>query len=150
MLPTFTPLKAGDVDRAVAMMAKLYVDGGDSFNAVRARESTERLLGEPEFGGVWMIEMNGATAGYLVFVMGYSLEFGGRFGLLDELYLEEEWRGKGIGKQAIEFAAGQCRQRGWRALRLEVGHSNERAKALYAGCGFDLHDRHLMTKWISC
>ena len=87
------------------MMAKLYAQGGGEFSVERARQSTERLLAEPEFGGVWIIEMDGAAAGYVVFVMGYSLEFGGRFGLLDELYLEEDWRGKGLGKHAIEFAA---------------------------------------------
>jgi ribosomal protein S18 acetylase RimI-like enzyme len=54
----------------------------------------------------------------------------------------------GLGKQALEFADAQCRARGWRALRLEVGQKNERAQNLYARSGFHMHDRFLMTKWM--
>jgi ribosomal protein S18 acetylase RimI-like enzyme len=146
--PSFLPLKAEDVDRVVAMMAKLYSQGNDAFDAGRVRRATMALLAEPEFGGVWTIEADGAEAGYLVFVMGYSLEFGGRFGLLDELYIEEACRGRGIGKHAMAFAEKQCQARGWGALRLEVGQHNERAIALYSSAGFDMHDRFLMTKWM--
>ena len=132
----------------VALMAKLYSEGGDAFDADRARHTTAALLAEPDMGGAWTIEVDGTRAGYLVFVLGYSLEFGGRFGLLDELYLNDAWRGQGIGKQALDFAAQQCRARGWQALRLEVGRKNQRAQALYSGAGFHLQDRFLMTKWV--
>jgi GNAT superfamily N-acetyltransferase len=144
----FLPLTAGDIDRVLAMMAKLYAQGGSAFDAVRARRATERLVAEPEFGSVWTIACEGAPVGYLVLLLGYSLEFGGRFGLLDELFIEEEWRGKGMGTQALAFAGDQCRARGWDALRLEVGQGNPRAIALYRRAGFELHDRYLMTKWI--
>lgn len=136
------------MDAVVDMMAKLYAEGHDPFDAARARSATEKLLAEPEFGGVWTIDMGGAPAGYLVFVMGYSLEFGGRFGLLDELYINQAWRGKGIGKQAVAFAGQQCQTRGWQALRLEVGQENQPAMDLYRRSGFGLHDRFLMTKWV--
>lgn len=108
------------------------------------------MLTEPEFGGVWMIELNGAIAGYLVVLLGYSLEFGGRFGLLDELFVAEGYRGTGLGSEALAFAERQCRSRGWHALRLEVGQENRRAISLYRRSGFEMHDRFLMTKWMRC
>jgi GNAT superfamily N-acetyltransferase len=139
-----------DRDRVVAMMAQLYAHGDSAFDLARARQATEALLREPEFGGVWMIEVDGSLAGYIVVLLGYSLEFGGRFGLLDELYVAESHRGRGLGASAIEFAGEQCRARGWQALRLEVGQENLRGQALYRRAGFYMHDRFLMTKWISC
>jgi GNAT superfamily N-acetyltransferase len=144
----FLPLSPGDVDRVVAMMAQLYAQGGDPFDAARARRATETLLTEPEFGGVWLIDLDGALAGYLVVVLGYSLEFGGRFGLLDELFVAESHRSRGLGAEALAFAVEQCRTRGWQALRLEVGQKNHRAIALYSRSGFRMHDRYLMTKWV--
>jgi len=129
------------------MMAQLYARNSD-FDADRARRATETLLEEPEFGGVWMIERDGTLAGYMVLLLGYSLEFGGRFGLLDELYVAEACRGNGIGAEALAFADTHCRARGWQALRLEVGQENQRALALYRWAGFQVHDRFLMTKWI--
>jgi GNAT superfamily N-acetyltransferase len=141
-------MTSGDLDCVVAMMAQLYAQSSAAFDVDRARQATETLLKEPDFGGVWTIGNHGTTVGYLVLVLGYSLEFGGRFGLLDELFVEERWRGSGIGTQALAFADQQCRARGWHALRLEVGHGNLRAIALYRWSGFQMHDRYLMTKWM--
>jgi GNAT superfamily N-acetyltransferase len=134
------------------MMAQLYAQGGAPFDAARARRATETLLTEPEFGGAWTISLDGALddalAGYLVVLLGYSLEFGGRFGLLDELFVAESHRRRGLGIEALEFAGRECRARGWQALRLEVGQKNDRAISLYRRSGFQMHDRFLMTKWI--
>ena len=132
------------------MMAQLYAHGEPAFDPERARRATQALIGEPEFGGVWLIDVGGATAGYIVIVLGYSLEFGGRFGLLDELFVEERYRGQGIGAAALAFADDYCRFRGWHALRLEVSQDNLRGQALYARSGFYMHDRFLMSKRISC
>ena len=130
------------------MMSQLYAQGSSPFDAGRARRATEKLLSEPEFGGVWLIDMDGRLAGYLVVLLGYSLEFGGRFGLLDELFVVEGCRGSGLGTEALAFADQQCRERGWQALRLEVAQENRRAISLYRRAGFQTHDRFPMTKWM--
>jgi GNAT superfamily N-acetyltransferase len=144
----FLPVIPDDVDRVVAMMAQLYSHGDSSFDPARARRATGKLLTEPEFGGIWMIDAEGTLAGYIVLLLGYSLEFGGRFGLLDELFVADGHRGSGLGAAALAFADQQCRARGWMALRLEVGQENQRATSLYRRSGFQMHDRFLMTKWM--
>jgi GNAT superfamily N-acetyltransferase len=143
----FLPVTAANIDRVVPMMAQLYVNGDSPFDAARARRATATLLTEPEFGGAWMIDVGGTLAGYLVVLLGYSLEFGGRFGLLDELFVAESHRGCGLGAEALAFADRECRARGWQALRLEVGQENHRAMSLYRRSGFQMHNRFLMTKW---
>jgi len=144
----FVPLHVTQLDSVLLMMAELYSQGVGPFDPARARRAMEQLFAEPEFGGVWIIRAEGQTAGYLVLVLGYSLEFGGRFGLLDELFVGERWRGMGLGGQALRFAAGLCRARQWNALRLEVARGNSRAAALYAAAGFASHNRDLMTWWM--
>jgi GNAT superfamily N-acetyltransferase len=145
---TFLPVMTADLDRVVEMMAQLYGQGNARFDPGRARRATEGLLAEPEFGGAWTMAVDGRLAGYIVVLLGYSLEFGGRYGLLDELFVVEDCRGKGIGSEALAFAGELCRARGWQALRLEVGRENHRAMALYSRSGFEIHDRFLMTKWM--
>ena len=141
-------LTANDMEPVLGMMAQLYVEGHSPFDPARARHATEKLITEPEFGGIWTIQMDGALAGYIVVVLGYSLEFGGRFGLLDELFIDAALRGKGLGRAALDFAAQQCRERGWQALRLEVEQDNQPAIALYMRSGFAAHARFPMTSWI--
>jgi len=148
MKAEFNALTAGTLERAIAMMGSLYSGAGAIHHRERARRAAEGLMANPELGGVWLIEVDGATAGYVCLTFCYSLEFDGRFALLDELYLEEAWRGKGIGAKAIAFAVEWSRARGIAAIRLEVAHTNSRAIELYRRQGFQAHDRNLMTKWL--
>jgi ribosomal protein S18 acetylase RimI-like enzyme len=168
MKAEFNALTAGTMERALRMMGCLYSEAGAAHHRERARRAAEGLMANPELGGVWLIHVsdervsderangerangeraNGEPVGYLCVTLCYSLEFDGRFALLDELYLEEASRGKGIGAQAIAFAAEFGRARGLTAIRLEVAHTNSHAVELYRREGFKAHDRHLMTKWL--
>jgi GNAT superfamily N-acetyltransferase len=153
MKADFIPLTAGAMDRALGMMDRLYSDAGDAHDRDRARRAALVLMENPDLGGIWLIgapaiEPEAETAGYICITLGYSLEFDGRFALLDELYVEAAWRGRGIGAQAIAFAEEWSRARGLAAIRLEVARGNVRAMELYQRHGFAAHDRHLMTKWL--
>jgi GNAT superfamily N-acetyltransferase len=148
MRAEFRPAETPDLDRILPMMSRLYGQDGLPFDAARSRATAEWLLAHPDSGGIWTIEVEGAAAGYLVMTVCASLEFHGPFALLDELYLEEPCRGRGLGAQAIEFAAQWAQARGMAAVRLETAHDNLRAQSLYRKCGFILHDRFLMTKWL--
>src|SRR5690348_1265035 len=95
---------------------------------------------------MWLIEDEHQAVGYLVLTVCFSLEFAGRFCLVDELFVSEESRGRGLGTQALEFATSWCRSQGMQALRLEVWTGNSGAIRLYERAGFALEERHLMTK----
>ena len=129
-------------------MQQLYQQDSLGYDEHRARLAIDGLFAEPSHGGIWLIHADAAPVGYLVLTIGYSLEFHGRYALLDEFFVDRAWRGQGIGTRALAFAEEWCRSRGLRALRLEVGHDNRRALGLYQRTGFELHDRHLMTKWL--
>jgi diamine N-acetyltransferase len=148
MKPEFNALTADAMDQALDMMGRLYSEGGSTHHRERARRAAEGLMLNPQLGGIWLIDLDGETAGYLCVTVCYSLEFAGRFALVDELYLKEAWRGKGMGAQAIAFAEDWSRARGLAAIRLEVAHANLRALELYRRVGFTAHERHLMTKWL--
>ncbi len=136
------------MERALDMMGRLYSEAGATHHRERARRAAEGLMANPATGRRLADRVEGEAAGYLCVTLCYSLEFDGRFALLDELYLEEAWRGQGIGAQAIAFAAEWSRARGLAAIRLEVAQANWRALELYRRQGFQAHERHLMTKWL--
>jgi len=136
---------SGDLDVVQSMVAKLYVLDTE-FDQKRHRRAMEELLAHQEHGGTWLIEADGVPAGYVVITVCYSLEFGGRFALLDELFVEEQWRGRGLGCQALAFMEAWCVGQGIGAMRLEVWRQNPRALALYQRVGFQVQDRHFMTK----
>ena len=105
------------------------------------------LAGDPTIC-IWMIEMEGACVGYLALTIGFSIEAGGRDAFVDELLVEEGWRGRGIGTRAIEFALQECARLGVCRLNLEVERGNPDARRLYLRAGFVDHERHLMSRWV--
>lgn len=141
---TFTPLTTAGIDRVLHYMTQLYEAGG--YDEDRQRRAIESLLEAPEHGGTWLIQADGRPAGYLVLTVCHSLEFHGRYALVDELFVDAQYRGAGIGTQALAFAEAWARGRGFRTMRLEVGHSNPGALRLYRRYGFDAPDRHLLSK----
>ncbi len=145
---TFRSIDRGDIDALLVLMREYYQYDGLDFREIRARSAVQALLADPSAGGIWLIEQSGESVGYCVLGTAFSLEFHGRTAFLDELYVREEWRGKGIGAQALRFIERECRMRGLHALRLEVERANRRARQVYQHAGFSPHDRDIMTKWL--
>ena len=98
---------------------------------------------------VHLVSSRNEVIGYIVLTFGFSLEFHGRDAFLDELYLSEEYRGKGIGEASLGFVEALCQREGIKALHLEVERRNRRAQELYRQAGYQDHDRYLLTKWLA-
>lgn len=144
----FEPVDDASLARANELSTALYGHERLEIQGEGRDRAMAELLANPELGGAWLICVDGTVAGYVVLTVCFSLEFHGRFGLLDELYVEEDWRGKGIGAAALAFVDSECRRRGLAAVRLEVMHSNVRALELYRRSGYRVEDRHFLTKWL--
>jgi GNAT superfamily N-acetyltransferase len=71
----------------------------------------------------------------------WTLERGGRVVWLEELYVLPELRGRGTGGLLLQATLDVARERGCRAVELEVETSHARAANLYARAGFQQLDR---------
>ncbi|HZF14007.1 MAG TPA: GNAT family N-acetyltransferase [Thermoanaerobaculia bacterium] len=138
-----------DLDPLIDLMAAFYSEADYAFDDEIARVALARLLGDRSLGAAWTFRDGESLAGYLVVTFGFSLEFHGRCGIVDELFVLPEHRGQGLGAAALAVAEDFCRDAGVGALRLEVEHENATALALYRKQGFREHPRHLMTKWLA-
>lgn len=144
-------IEATAEDEAVvlALMEGFYREERLVFSEEAARRAVKELLGRLELGRVFLLrDTTGKAHGHLVLTFGFSLEFGGRFMLLDEVFIEPELRGRGYGKEAVEFAASWARDQGVGALRLEVNRANTHAREVYLKRGFRDDARDLFTRWI--
>jgi ribosomal protein S18 acetylase RimI-like enzyme len=145
----FLPITADTIDRVLPFMSRLYEQDALNYDTARARRVAEWLLANPDHGAIWLIQSEGADCGYLAVTVCVSIEFHGRFAMLDELYIDESARRRGLGPEAVAFAIDWARQRGFAAIRLEVAEENVHAQHVYAKQGFSVHhDRRLMTKWL--
>jgi GNAT superfamily N-acetyltransferase len=131
MEPTFRPASGSDVDVLLALRRAFCLHEDMAFDEGTVRAALENLLADGSLGKVWLVDVGNAVAGYVVLTLGFSLEFGGRDAFVDELYVEEPHRGKGLGG---------------RALHLEVDRQNGRARAVYEKAGFEDRNNYLLTK----
>src|SRR5882762_630284 len=128
-------LTADRLEEALGMMERFYAEMDLEFVRERARQALSELDG---FGAWWFIEVEGKAVGYFVLTVGYSLEFGGRFALLDEFFVEREWRGKGWGAAAMVQILKEAAAMGVSAVHLEAeGHVHE----FYRRSGFAARGR---------
>lgn len=93
-----------------------------------------------------IVQWDGKPAGYLYITQCYSAEVGGRCAFLEEIYLEPEFRGRGLGLQImawLEQAYPTARR-----FRLEVTPVNQRAARMYQKAGYQLlhYDQMVLDK----
>lgn len=137
-----------EIDFVLPLMRNFYSQQEMVFDEGVARAALEKMSAHPQLGQVYLIFRGQELAGYFVLTFCFSLEFHGKFALLDELYLREPFRRQKFGRAAIEFAQRICREARVKALRLEVGIANTGAQSLYLAEGFKTDERRLMTKWL--
>lgn len=135
---------ASDIDLAVAMMHEFYAIDGYPIDEHRTRGLFNTFLENENLGKAWLILDEGDVVGYLILTFVFSFEFGGTIAFVDELYISDRARGKGIGTQTIEFVKTEAGLLGVKMLYLEVEHHNTIAQKLYASAGFETHKRKFM------
>ena len=137
-----------EIEIILDFIRQLYENEHIVFDKPMLHTSLEKMMKDDSLGKVWLICDEGEAVGYCLLTFGYSLEFHGRDALLDEFYIKESYRSKGIGQETIKFLEGVCRELGVDALHVHVDKKNIKAQALYDKIGFKALDRILMTKWI--
>jgi ribosomal protein S18 acetylase RimI-like enzyme len=137
-----------DTALMVEMMREFYQHESLAWTEEVARGGLHKLFRDPGLGSAYIILMDEHPAGYFVLTYPFSLEFHGKFGLLDEIYIREAFRRKNLGRAVLEFAENICRKSGIQALRMEVAEENRAARTLYRSAGFRQDLRHLFTKWL--
>lgn len=84
----------------------------------------------------YMLVCDGNNVGYCVTMKTYSVEAGGITIWIDELFVLEEYRSKGLGRELFKYI-GENGDKKLRRIRLEVELENGRAISLYKKMGFE-------------
>ncbi len=84
----------------------------------------------------YMLVCDGNNVGYCVTMKTYSVEAGGITIWIDELFVLEEYRSKGLGRELSKYIEENGDKK-LRRIRLEVELENGRAISLYKKMGFE-------------
>lgn len=134
-----------DLDRLDRMVAGYHAFEGIESDTDHRRAALEPLLEGSPHGAIWLIGPKMAPVGYVAISFGWSIELGGLDGVLDEFWIREAVRGRGMGGEALLALQKTLKAAGVVALSLEVAQSNETAARLYQRAGFQPRDYQFMT-----
>ncbi|MGC4020236.1 MAG: GNAT family N-acetyltransferase [Muricomes sp.] len=97
------------------------------------------------YAKLYVLEWQGELAGYGLISKTFSQEAGGYVCWLEELYIMEKYRGKGLGSEFFEYLEENLEE-GVKRFRLEVEEDNFRARQLYERLGYKNMNYYQMVK----
>jgi GNAT superfamily N-acetyltransferase len=142
--PALRAAERADLPDLVRFVQAYYRLEDIPFDLFRIERGLVPLLERDDLGRVWMIEVDGGVVGYVVLCFGYSVEKGGRDAMVDEFFIDEAYRRRGVGRRVLERILAEARALGVVSVFLEVERGNEAARRLYAGAGFRSRDKYLL------
>lgn len=145
MAPTIRAAGLPDLPALAALRQDFCAGEAHPMDPAATNQVLARLLEHPEWGGALLAEDGVRAVGYAVWTLGYSLEFGGRDALLDELYVVPDARGQGLGQALLEAAAATAAAAGAGHLHLEAMHGDGKAD-YYRRLGFTPRPSAYMTR----
>jgi len=133
---------AGDVEGVAAAVGNLLDElGGRRPTPEELETEVRALLEDPAAGSVLIAEADGEIVGVLSASWQRAIHVPGVYATIQDLWVDEAWRSRGVGAELVEAVASQARTRG--VGRLEVGLPRETFAAIastesfYARNGFE-------------
>ncbi len=96
----------------------------------------DEALETPKLITIFMIEDQGEIVGFTNLMTIYSVWSKGLALIIDDLYIDEGSRGKGLGKQTMEEIENYARSNGYKRLQFQSEETNPKAKAFYTKIGY--------------
>ena len=143
-MTTFKPLEISDISIITQMMQDFYAIDNYPMDVEVAKKLFQEFISNEHLGKSWLIYTENEIVGYIILTFIFSFEYGGKIAFVDELFIKETARGKGFGKEAIQFIQREVPKLSLKLLYLEVEPHNENAQKLYLAHDFELHNRKLM------
>jgi len=119
----FEALKLSDIERDISVL---------------------KLLNDNSLGGIWLVYADTELVGYIALCVSYSIEFAGLDAFVDEFYIRQAFRSKGIGLKTIKLIKEEAKKLNVRALHLEVSRTNTKAQHLYSRANFKARDKYIL------
>jgi ribosomal protein S18 acetylase RimI-like enzyme len=104
------------------------------------------MLRKPACGQMWIMHDGARAIGYVAFSFYYDVEFGGREGVITDLFIRSADRRRGLGARLLATVDDYCRSAGIRSMELQVIRGNRAAEAFYRKHGFKQLARNIMAR----
>jgi GNAT superfamily N-acetyltransferase len=117
----------------------LYAYDEDFDAMVNIEDGVKSLLRQENLATAYFIMLEGERIGYVILTRYHSVEKGGLTFYIDELYVEEVFRRKGVGAKIIEKIFDIARIEGAKGLWAQAEPYNKAAQEFFIAQGFQVN-----------
>jgi GNAT superfamily N-acetyltransferase len=128
---------AADLDELIGLM-RAYCDFYDvSPSDADLLALARTLIDDPQNEGVQLLARDaaGAAAGFATLFWCWSTTEACRIGVMNDLFVADGSRGRGLAERLIDACVGECRGHGARRMSWQTALDNLRAQAVYDRVG---------------
>jgi ribosomal protein S18 acetylase RimI-like enzyme len=148
MVVSFRHPEEESIEEVIGLMSEFYKFFNYPFDETLTRENLVLLINNKHLGRISTIWADNSLIGYLVLGFGFSFEYKGVDAFVDELFLIEEYRNRGIGGKVMDYIQELATASGIKVIHLEVEKDNTVGERLYLQKGFLDKNRKLLTKYL--
>lgn len=138
--------RPADFPDLLRLIRAYYRYDGIRFRAKTVAAGLREMLRNPACGQMWIVRDGARAIGYVAFSFHYDVEFGGRQGVITDLFIRSGYRRRGLGALLLATVDDYCRSAGIRSMELQVIHGNRAAEAFYCKHGFRRLERNIMAR----
>src|SRR6058998_544722 len=137
------PAMPQDMDSLCELAGQLLSQIHAQGTAQDARRVFDRTMKSSDLGIVLVAEHKAGLCGYAYAAYEWRAEFGGETMDIVALWVEQQWRSKGVGGSLLSALLDNARQRGIRRISTEVHPNNAAIERTLESNGFDPERRTL-------
>ncbi|MSP19329.1 MAG: GNAT family N-acetyltransferase [Bdellovibrionales bacterium] len=135
------PIELSKVSLQESELLKDYIEAlyrfeEDYESIVNIEEGLKSLFKNEALATPYFIKQGPEKIGYLILTRYHSVEKGGLTIYIDELYVEERFRRRGVGKTILDQVVSIGQREKAKALWANTEHNNEGAQRFFKNAGF--------------
>ncbi|AMV73712.1 hypothetical protein JCM30471_21310 [Desulfuromonas carbonis] len=136
---TFREIDETDLPAVLRLYAQLGEDDGRVLTLEQARDIYRRMRSYPDYQ-LYLAELDAEPVGtFALLVMDNLGHLGARSAVLEDVVVDTRLRGRGIGKQMMEFANRICLDKGCYKMSFSSNRNRKAAHRFYESLGFRRH-----------
>lgn len=131
--------KEADLPHVLSLYAQPEIDNGKVLSLDEAKQTFRRFADYPDYRLFVAEEESVVVGSCALLIMDNLGHLGARSGVIEDVVVDPERQGAGIGGALIAHALAECRAKGCYKAALSSARKRERAHAFYETLGFERH-----------
>jgi GNAT superfamily N-acetyltransferase len=135
----FRPACKEDLPEVLRLYAQPEMDNGDVLSLSDAERLFDRITNYPDYQIYVAVCDERIVGSFALLIMDNLAHRGAPSAIIEDVVVDPEWQGRGVGKMMMKKALRICRGKGCYKAVLSSNLKRERAHAFYESLGFERH-----------